>query len=47
MMNERMNPVRIVSNAAKDWDGGYTLYAIGNGDAFVLRTPTEYALAFI
>ena len=38
MMNERMNPVRIVSNAAKDWDGGYTIAgAIGNGDAFVLR----------
>ena len=38
MMNERMNPVRIVSNAAKDWDGGYAIAgAIGNGDAFVLR----------
>ncbi len=38
MMNEKLNPVRIVSNAAKDWDGGYTIAgAIGNGDAFVLR----------
>lgn len=38
MMNERLNPVRIVSNAAKDWDGGYTIAGlIGNGDAFVLR----------
>lgn len=38
MMNERLSPVRIVSNAAKDWDGGYTIAgAIGNGDAFVLR----------
>ncbi len=38
MMNEKLNPVRIVSNAAKDWDGGFTIAgAIGNGDAFVLR----------
>lgn len=38
MMNERLNPLRIVSNAAKNWDGGYTIAgAIGNGDAFVLR----------
>ncbi len=38
MMNERLNPLRIVSNAAKTWDGGYTIAgAIGNGDAFVLR----------
>ena len=38
MMNERLNPLRIVSHAAKNWDGGYTIAgAIGNGDAFVLR----------
>jgi amidophosphoribosyltransferase len=38
MMNERLNPLRIVSNSAKNWDGGYTIAgAIGNGDAFVLR----------
>ena len=38
MMNERLNPLRIVSNAAKTWDGGYAIAgAIGNGDAFVLR----------
>ncbi|MBE6413426.1 MAG: amidophosphoribosyltransferase [Verrucomicrobiaceae bacterium] len=38
MMNERLNPLRIVSNAAKDWDGGYAIAgAIGNGDCFVLR----------
>lgn len=40
MMNESLNPVRIVSNAAKKWDGGYTIAgAIGNGDAFVIRDP--------
>lgn len=38
MMNERLSPLRIVTNAAKDWDGGYTIAGtIGNGDAFVLR----------
>ncbi len=38
MMNERLSPLRIVSSAAKSWDGGYTIAgAIGNGDAFVLR----------
>ena len=38
MMNERLNPLRIVSKAAKNWDGGYTIAgAIGNGDCFVLR----------
>lgn len=38
MMNERLNPLRIVSNAAQDWDGGYTIAgAIGNGDCFVMR----------
>ncbi len=38
MMNERLNPLRVVRNAAKNWDGGYTMVgAIGNGDSFVLR----------
>lgn len=38
MMNEELSPLRIVSNAAKNWDGGYAIAgAIGNGDAFVLR----------
>ena len=38
MMNERLSPLRIVSNAAKNWDGGYTRAgAIGNGDCFVMR----------
>lgn len=38
MMNEKLNPVRIVSEAARDWDGGYSMAgAIGNGDAFVIR----------
>ncbi len=38
MMNERLSPLRIVSQAAKNWDGGYAIAgAIGNGDCFVLR----------
>ena len=37
-MNERLSPLRIVTNAAKNWDGGYAIAgAIGNGDCFVLR----------
>jgi len=40
MMNEHLSPVRIVRNAAKNWDGGYVIAgAIGNGDSFVLRDP--------
>lgn len=38
VMADRLNPVDIIRNAAKDWDGGYTIAgAIGNGDSFVLR----------
>lgn len=38
LMADRLNPVDIIRNAAKDWDGGYTIAGmIGNGDSFVLR----------
>ena len=38
LMADRLNPVDIIRNAAKDWDGGYTIAgALGNGDSFVLR----------
>ncbi len=40
MMNERLNPERVVSKAAHEWDGGYVIAGIiGNGDSFVLRDP--------
>ncbi len=40
MMNEKLNPERVVSESAKDWDGSYVIAgAIGNGDCFVLRDP--------
>jgi len=40
MMNEKLNPERVVSEAARNWDGGYVIAGIiGNGDAFVLRDP--------
>lgn len=38
LMADRLNPVDIIRNAAKDWDGGYTIAGVlGNGDSFVLR----------
>ncbi len=38
LMADRLNPVDIIRNAARDWDGGYTIAgALGNGDSFVLR----------
>ena len=39
-ISDRMDPVSLVRDAAKVWDGGYTIAGlIGNGDAFVLRDP--------
>ena len=39
-MDDRLSPVRIVKEAAKNWDGGYVIAGlIGNGDAFVMRDP--------
>ncbi len=39
-ISERLDPAEIIREAAKDWDGGYTLAGlIGNGDSFVLRDP--------
>lgn len=39
-ISERLDPAEIVREAARDWDGGYTLAGlIGNGDCFVLRDP--------
>lgn len=38
LMADRLNPVDIIRNAARDWDGGYTIAGVlGNGDSFVLR----------
>ncbi len=38
IISEKMDIVKIVSNASKDWDGGFTIAGlIGNGDCFVMR----------
>jgi amidophosphoribosyltransferase len=39
-ISEKMDFHKIVSEAAKPWDGGYTISgAAGNGDLFVMRDP--------
>ena len=40
-ISDDLNPARVLTRAAKKWDGGYTLCGmIGNGDAFVARDPS-------
>ena len=44
---ERLNIVKILQKAAKNWDGGYAMAGmIGHGDAFVLRDPAGIRPAF-
>ena len=44
---ERLNIVKILRKAAKNWDGGYAMAGmIGHGDAFVLRDPAGIRPAF-
>ncbi|MCI4671026.1 MAG: amidophosphoribosyltransferase [Bacteroidia bacterium] len=40
LISEDLNPIKIMKNAAKSWDGGYVIGGmIGNGDGFVVRDP--------
>ncbi|HEY3754603.1 MAG TPA: amidophosphoribosyltransferase [Opitutaceae bacterium] len=40
-ISEDLDLTRVLTRAAKNWDGGYTLCGlIGNGDAFVARDPS-------
>jgi amidophosphoribosyltransferase len=40
-ISENLDPARVLTRAARKWDGGYTLCGmIGNGDAFVARDPS-------
>ncbi len=40
-INTAIDPARVLREAGKDWDGGYSLIgALGNGDAFVTRDPS-------
>ncbi len=39
-ISEDLNPIKVMKNAAKAWDGGYVIGGmIGNGDSFVVRDP--------
>lgn len=40
IISKDLDPVRVLRQSAKDWDGGYTIAGlIGNGDVFVMRDP--------
>jgi len=40
LIAERLNVVKILKRAAKNWDGGYAMAGLlGHGDSFVLRDP--------
>lgn len=47
LIAERLNVVKILRRAAKNWDGGYALAGLlGHGDAFVLRDPAGIRPAY-
>ena len=40
IISKELDPIRILRNAASNWDGGYAIAGlIGNGDSFVMRDP--------
>jgi amidophosphoribosyltransferase len=40
-ISEDLDPARVITKAAQQWDGAYTLCGlIGNGDAFIARDPS-------
>ena len=40
IISQELDPIRILKEAAVNWDGGYTIAGlIGNGDSFVMRDP--------
>ena len=47
LIAERLNLKKILTKAAKNWDGGYAMAGLlGHGDAFVLRDPAGIRPAF-
>ncbi len=47
LIAERLNIVKILKKAAKNWDGGYVMSGLlGHGDAFVLRDPAGIRPAY-
>jgi len=47
LIAERLNLKKILSKAAKNWDGGYAMAGLlGHGDSFVLRDPSGIRPAY-
>jgi|TARA_B110000037_G_scaffold223120_1_gene302367 amidophosphoribosyltransferase len=47
VISEQLDLVKVLSESAKVWDGGYTISgAVGNGDCFVMRDPRGIRPAF-
>ena len=47
LISEKLSVEKILKDASKKWDGGYTMAGlIGNGDAFVLRDPNGIRPAY-
>ncbi|WP_372975037.1 amidophosphoribosyltransferase [Muriicola sp.] len=47
LIAERLNVVKILKKASKNWDGGYAMAGLlGHGDAFVLRDPSGIRPAY-
>ena len=47
LMGERLDIAKILSRAAKNWDGGYAMAGMfGHGDSFVFRDPAGIRPAF-
>ena len=47
MIEKNLDVQKVLENASKDWDGGYTIAGMfGHGDAFVMRDPWGIRPAF-
>ncbi|HOY31949.1 MAG TPA: class II glutamine amidotransferase [Bacteroidales bacterium] len=47
LIAKNLNVIRMLTRAAKDWDGGYVLAGmIGHGDAFIMRDPSGIRPAY-
>ena len=47
IIGEKLNLIKILKKASKDWDGGYVIGGlVGHGDAFVIRDPAGIRPAY-
>ena len=47
LIEKNLDVQKVLENASKDWDGGYTIAGMfGHGDAFVMRDPSGIRPAF-